>query len=43
MFYLIHLSSPPPGPTLKLKRPVVMKMYADLTDQFYTDTETPRD
>ncbi|PIK45863.1 putative long-chain-fatty-acid--CoA ligase ACSBG2-like, partial [Apostichopus japonicus] len=31
------------GPTLKLKRPVVMKMYADLADQFYSDTATPRE
>lgn len=31
------------GPTLKLKRPVVIKMYAALADEFYADTETPRD
>ncbi|XP_019368910.1 PREDICTED: long-chain-fatty-acid--CoA ligase ACSBG2 isoform X1 [Gavialis gangeticus] len=29
------------GPTLKLKRPVVAKMYKDQIDRFYTDAETP--
>nr|XP_033812589.1 long-chain-fatty-acid--CoA ligase ACSBG2 isoform X2 [Geotrypetes seraphini] len=29
------------GPTLKLKRPVVLKMYKDQIDRFYMDAETP--
>uniref|UniRef100_A0A8C8RMW9 Long-chain-fatty-acid--CoA ligase ACSBG2 n=1 Tax=Pelusios castaneus TaxID=367368 RepID=A0A8C8RMW9_9SAUR len=29
------------GPTMKLKRPVVAKMYKDQIDQFYADVETP--
>lgn len=29
------------GPTMKLKRPVVLKMYKDQIDSFYMDTGTP--
>ncbi|XP_024134404.1 long-chain-fatty-acid--CoA ligase ACSBG2 isoform X2 [Oryzias melastigma] len=31
------------GPTMKLKRPVVLKMYKDQIDNFYKDVETPAD
>ena len=38
---LIGWSSVPSGPTMKLKRPVVMKMYKEQIENFYRDVVTP--